>query len=66
MLKFSVGDIVRLRKSHPCGGDQWEIMRVGMDFRLKCRKCGHQVMTPRVKFEKSFKAIVKSSLSDEK
>ena len=43
MDKYAVGDIVKLKKPHPCGSSEWEIMRVGADFRLKCMGCGHQV-----------------------
>jgi hypothetical protein len=60
--KFCVGDIVQLKKQHPCGSDQWEVLRVGADFRIKCLGCSHQVMLPRHKFEKSVKKIVKLSL----
>ncbi|MBM7855802.1 hypothetical protein JOC37_002222 [Desulfohalotomaculum tongense] len=58
MMRYSVGDIVRMRKSHPCGGDQWEIMRTGVDIRIKCTTCGRVLMLPRPKFEKSLKAII--------
>ena len=57
-MKFSVGDIVITKKNHPCGGNEWEILRVGMDFRIKCVKCGHMVMLPRTKFEKSVKKVI--------
>ena len=57
-MKLYVGDIVQTRKAHPCGGNQWEIMRVGMDFRLKCQGCGHQVMVPRKVVEKNFKGFL--------
>ena len=40
-MDFSVGDIVQMKKKHPCGSDSWEILRVGMDFRIKCCGCGH-------------------------
>jgi hypothetical protein len=59
-MKFYVGDIVQMRKQHPCGSFQWEVMRVGADFRIKCLGCGHQVMLPRPKFEKSIKKTLKS------
>jgi hypothetical protein len=52
---YQVGQIVQMKKSHPCGGKEWEIQRVGMDFRIRCVTCGHSVMLPRVKFEKSVK-----------
>ena len=41
---YEVGDIVKLKKKHPCGSFEWEILRVGADFRLKCTGCGHQIM----------------------
>jgi hypothetical protein len=59
-MKLNVGDIVELKKQHPCGGKQWEILRAGMDFRIKCLRCGHQTMIPRPKFEKSIKKIIKT------
>ncbi|WP_092472316.1 DUF951 domain-containing protein [Desulfotruncus arcticus] len=58
MVKYNVGDIVKMRKSHPCGGDEWEVMRTGIDFRIKCTTCGRVVMVPRPKFEKSVKKII--------
>ncbi|MGI6575074.1 MAG: DUF951 domain-containing protein [bacterium] len=57
--QFALGDIVRLKKIHPCGSEQWEIIRVGMDFKIKCCGCGRRVMLPRPKFEKSVKEIVR-------
>lgn len=58
--KFSVGDVVELKKGHPCGSKQWEITRTGADFRIKCLGCQHQVMLTRINFEKSVKKIIKS------
>ena len=57
-MNFEVGDIVKLKKQHPCGSSEWEILRVGMDFRLKCQGCGHLVMLPRAKFEKMVRAVI--------
>jgi hypothetical protein len=54
-VKYEIGDVVRLKKQHPCGTDLWEIYRTGIDFGLKCQGCGHRVMVPRPKFEKSVK-----------
>jgi hypothetical protein len=59
-MKYFVGDIVKMRKTHPCGATEWEILRVGMDFRIKCLGCGRVVMLSRPKFEKAVKNIVKS------
>ncbi|MDF2634605.1 MAG: hypothetical protein K0R78_1479 [Pelosinus sp.] len=58
MVRYEVGDIVRMKKSHPCGSALWEITRTGIDFGLKCQGCGRYVMVPRVKFEKAVKEIV--------
>jgi hypothetical protein len=54
-MDFNIGEIVRMKKPHPCGGYDWKILRCGMDFRIECVTCNRQVMLPRVKFEKGFK-----------
>lgn len=59
-MVYEVGDIVRLKKKHPCGSYEWEIQRVGADFRLKCLGCGHEVMVPRKLVEKNTKNLRKS------
>ena len=56
-MELIVGDIIKLKKQHPCGSKEWEVLRVGMDFRLKCMGCGHQVMLPRKQVEKSLRGI---------
>jgi len=60
-IRFSVGDVVAMKKTHPCGGCEWEILRVGMDFRIRCATCGHMVMLARRKFEKGFKKMVRAA-----
>ena len=55
--QYEVGDIVKLKKPHPCGSHEWEILRVGADFRLKCLGCGHELMLPRSKAEKNIRAV---------
>lgn len=57
-VRYEIGDIVKMKKIHPCGSDLWEITRTGIDFGLKCKGCGRFVMIPRPKFEKSVKSIV--------
>ena len=57
-IRYQIGDIVRMKKKHPCGGDQWEITRTGMDFGLKCTTCSRRVMISRVNFEKGCKGMV--------
>lgn len=63
--RYDVGDIVRMKKKHPCGSDVWEITRVGMDFGLKCTGCGRWVMIPRVKFEKAVREILEKKTSQD-
>jgi len=63
-MKLYVGDIIQTKKNHPCGGNQWEIMRVGMDFRIRCTTCDHQTWIPRVKLEKSIKKVISSAGAD--
>lgn len=48
-MDFQVGDIITMKKVHPCGSQEWEILRVGADFRLKCRGCGRIIMLSRTK-----------------
>lgn len=60
LIRYNVGDVVKMRKGHPCGGDEWEVMRTGIDFRIKCTTCGRVLMLPRPKFEKSVKKIISS------
>ena len=57
-MNVSVGDRVEMKKQHPCGGKEFTILRVGMDFKIKCDKCGHEVMVPRNKIEKNIKKIL--------
>ena len=52
-MKFNIGDIIKMKKKHPCGSNEWEVLRIGADFRLKCVGCGHQVMLSRSKVEKN-------------
>ena len=56
LMEYNVGDIVKTKKPHPCGSKEWEITRVGVDFKLKCTGCGHVIMIPR---EKALKIIKK-------
>ena len=58
-LLYEVGDTVTLKKVNPCGSKDWEILRVGADFRLKCTGCGHQIMVPRKMVEKNTKNLIK-------
>lgn len=56
-MDIRVGDTLRLKKPHPCGSDTCLVLRVGMDFRLRCQGCGHEWLTPRAKVEKSIREV---------
>ena len=60
-MEYQVGEIVKLKKAHPCGSQEWEILRVGADFRLKCEGCGHQIMVPRKLVEKNSRGLRKKA-----
>ncbi len=56
-MDIRVGDIVTMKKPHPCGSKNWEVLRVGMDFRLKCQGCSHQVLLARRMAEKNIRKV---------
>ena len=56
-MDIQVGDILTLKKAHPCGSRDWQVLRIGADFKLRCCGCGHEVMGPRAKFEKSVRQV---------
>lgn len=56
-MNIQVGNIVKLKKQHPCGSKEWEVLRIGADFRLKCCGCGHQIMIARPALEKNVREI---------
>jgi hypothetical protein len=56
-LQLHLGDIVRLRKPHPCGSFEWEIVRVGADIGIRCRQCGRRVLLPRPAFRRRVKSV---------
>lgn len=56
-MDIHVGDVLQMKKPHPCGSSRFHVLRVGMDFRLRCEGCAHEVMVPRKKAEKSTKAV---------
>lgn len=64
--KFYLGDIVQMKKQHPCGSYDWEVLRLGADIKIKCVGCGRLVMLPRSKFQKGVKKIIKSNAPEEK
>ena len=56
-MNINIGDILTMKKQHPCGSKEWEVLRIGADFKLKCCGCEHIVMLPRVKAEKNIKKV---------
>ena len=64
-IQFRIGDIVQMKKKHPCGSQEWEVMQLGSDMRVKCCGCGHMVMLPRTKFEKNVKKTIKQASETE-
>ena len=58
-MDIAVGDTILTRKKHPCGASSFEVLRVGMDFKIRCTGCGREVMLPRAKIEKNIKKVVK-------
>lgn len=58
-MDISVGDIITMKKPHPCGEKRFEVLRIGMDFKIKCLGCNHLVMAPRSKIEKRIKTVEK-------
>lgn len=60
-LEYELGDVAVMKKQHPCGSNEWKIVRIGADIKIKCCGCGHLVMLERAKFNKSVKRIIEKS-----
>ena len=60
-MDIRVGDVLCMKKPHPCGSPRWQVLRIGADFKLRCQGCGHEVMGARSKFEKSIKKIERTA-----
>jgi hypothetical protein len=59
--QFQLGDVVQMKKAHPCGTNEMEIIRMGMDIRVRCLGCQHSVLIPRAKFESKLKKVLRSA-----
>ncbi len=57
--EYELNDKVIMKKGHPCGENLWEIVRLGVDIKIKCTKCGRTVMIPRIEFNKKLKKVIK-------
>lgn len=60
-MNINVGDILEMKKEHPCGSKEWKTLRVGMDFKLRCCGCGHEIMIPRSKAEKNIRKVISAT-----
>ena len=58
-----IGDVFLMKKNHPCGGTKFVVLRSGMDFKLRCEKCGHEIEIPRSKAEKNIKQIIREGIA---
>lgn len=56
-MDINVNDIIEVKKPHPCGSKEFQVLRIGMDFKIKCVNCGREIMLPRYKVEKSIRKI---------
>ncbi len=63
-MDVQVGDRLIMKKKHPCGSNEFTVLRSGMDFRLKCCGCGREVMVPRIKIEKNIKKVIRDENGD--
>ncbi len=61
-MDIQVGDLLTMKKKHPCGAADWQVLRVGMDFKMRCTGCGHEVMLARSKVEKNIKTVTKAQI----
>lgn len=59
-MKYTLGSKVIMKKGHPCGTNEWEIIRVGVDIKLKCVNCGRTIMMDRIEFERKLKKVVEN------
>ena len=59
-MDVQVGDVIQTKKPHPCGANRFDVLRVGMDFKIKCQGCGHEIMLPRAKIERNIKKVLRA------
>ncbi|MBQ4119685.1 MAG: DUF951 domain-containing protein [Clostridia bacterium] len=60
-MDISIGDKLLMKKKHPCGSNTFTVLRIGMDFRLRCDGCNHEIMIPRINAEKGLKKVIKAN-----
>lgn len=64
-MELCAGDRLEMKKPHPCGGNVFTLLRVGMDFKIRCQKCGREVMVPRKKVERNIRKVIREGLKTE-
>ena len=64
-MNINVGDKLEMKKQHPCGGRTFTVLRVGMDFKIRCISCGHELMLPRVRAEKNIRKVIREESGNE-
>ena len=64
-MDVRVGDILEMKKPHPCGSTRFEVLRIGMDFRLRCIGCDHEMLLPRLRVEKNIRRITRADQPDQ-
>ena len=62
-MDVRIGDVLLMKKNHPCGGTKFVVLRSGMDFKQRCEKCGHEIEIPRSKAEKNIKQIIREGIA---
>ena len=61
-MDIHVGDVLKMKKNHPCGSSEWTVLRVGMDFKLRCLGCGHEVILPRSMADKNIRKVFRDGV----
>lgn len=64
LVDIQVGDVLEMKKTHPCGEKKFTVLRSGIDFRLRCNNCGREFLIPRVKAEKNIKKVIREENND--
>ena len=64
LVDIQVGDVLEMKKTHPCGEKKFTVLRSGIDFRLRCNNCGREFLIPRVKAEKNIKKVLREENND--
>lgn len=59
-MNYNLNDIVIMKKEHPCGTNKWQIIRIGLDIKIKCLQCNRIIMMPRIEFNKKVKKVIKN------